>query len=553
MHRMNANRVTNGGTSTIGDASMSRIRQRVDAAQERRANKRAGVKKTASIENEPQHDKDLTTSRIVIASLNEVPQDFERIGTGFYRQGHAVWEMMPGEGGFVLVRKQGEDHVLGYSPEPISKAASITVTDRNGHELRLGSKVRFPHRGKIATGTIIVLSPSALGLDMGEGKNVDMPSDIVEWAEEEAAESEHEGTGEALVEFAEEETKEPAHQGDKAAGDEFEPAISDKPKSDFVGPASAQVGSGGIGAANENEGGRNVLAARTAQTAPEAPPAGAPPADAASPVDMADAPTPQRPYSRMLDATEEGPVGVLSETGEGPYLVTKMGDNQYKIEIIRTQKLQGSTVDQNGLMQFEQQLGRWAEMPAYSMLARKASREICLSMMKALADQPRIGSALNTSTWKAYWTAVGQRVAAGPPKPKMTETEKKQKAKDRRDRLKKERGGLPPNAFKQPKKSAVGSDELAKLKEYNQLLESAVEGIAYAIESVDHENDTLVADAVAQEIERFQREKEEMEKKNQDVQVDELSLKAPSQAELDGIDITRTSTKIVVSMDDLVR
>jgi len=560
MHRMNANRVTEGGTSTLDDASLNRIRDRVGKAANRRAGKHqrvASIKKNANREDSLVTEGQSNTKRIVIASLSELPSDFERIGTGFYRQGHHLWQMMPGEGGFVLVRKRGEDHVLGYSPEPVAKTAAILVTDRNGKELKQGYRVSLPHHGKIAAGTVVVLTPEALGIDLDHGGRVDAPPDMVEWAEEESHEPEHAETGEALEKFVKEEVGEEEHS-DKQGGDVFEPDISEKAKSDYVGPQSSQVGGpGGVVNQNQNEGSRNVLAKKKAQTTPTVEPSTPPQA----PPSQTPEPEPFEPMdSRLVESANAGPVGIMGKDGLGPYLVTKVGDGQYKIEIIQTNKIQADTVDEAGLAEFDRNLGQWYEMPHLTKLARIAKREVVVGILR---DMTRIASTnvVDMKSWKEYWQGVGQRIAESmppkPPKPKMTDAEKKEKAKQRRELRALERKGLPKGVKLPPKGGAKNTDELARMKEYNKLLEQAIDGIAYALESVaDPSDDVLVADAVAQEIERLEEEKARLDEQNQDGMEDMLSLDEPSQAEMDGIDINRTSNnkqanKVVVSMSDL--
>ncbi|MGW8178773.1 MAG: hypothetical protein ACWGQW_08425 [bacterium] len=294
MHRMNANRVSQQGTSTLDDDSIRRIKDGVSRAGKKRASKH---QKTASIKKTAQKvsNDDNTTKRIVVASLADIPSQFERIGTGFFREGHHLWEMVPGEGGFVLTRKHGEDHVLGYDPEPIKKESSVAVTDRFGVELKVGCKVRLPVHGKVATGTVLVLTPGSLDVGLDGGGKTSTPPGMAEFLEEEEAEGEHSPEAiESMEQFMGEESREEEHGGDKGAagptleefieqeededtdhtpqglegveefveqemaegehgggdkeaGDVFEPEISDKPKSDYVGPTGSQAG--GIGGA----------------------------------------------------------------------------------------------------------------------------------------------------------------------------------------------------------------------------------------------------------------------------------------------------------------
>lgn len=557
MHRMNANRVTEGGTSALNDDSLSRIRDRVFEASNRRAKKHqrtASIKKNAKKESASTSTAQSNTKRIVIASLSDIPSDFERIGTGFFRQGHHLWEIMPGDGGYVLVRKRGEDHVLGHDPEPIDKTAATLITDRNGCEIKQGSRVSLPHHGKVATGTVVVLSPRALGVDLDQGGNVDVPPDMVEWAEEEASESEHAETGEAVKQFVEEEMQEEEHSSDKEGSDVFEPDISEKPTSDHVGPQSAQSGGiGGVAADHDDpDGSRNVMAnKKTAQMEAPAEPAAEPgeteqgpptletfqPTDATSGI-----------ASRLDNMGDQADITIWAEDQNRYWYATKSGD-EYSLYMVETklEKLPDISSAED-LAKFEQNVGR---------MTFTADRRIASLIKTALASQ------VDLKSWREYWHAVGQRVAEKgppkPPKPKMTDEEKKQKARERRKERQIERAGLPPGT-KLPPKPKTGkkdADDLAKVKEYNKILEQALDAIAYAIETVaDPQDDVLVADAVAQELERMEEEKARLDEDGQEEMDDSLSLNEPSESELDGIDITRSSSrkqanKIVVSMTDL--
>ena len=183
---MNSNRHSVDGTSSaLDDSSLERIKSGMGRANERRASKTQATKKTAAkVQPEIKEQSHMTQQSMRIASINDVPKDFERIGTGFFRQGHHLWEMSPSEdGGFVLVRKGGEDHVLGYDPEPLERNAAI-ITDRFGKEIKTGSRVKLPHRGKVAGATVLLLSPQSLGLEMDSGEKVNAAPDMVELLEE---------------------------------------------------------------------------------------------------------------------------------------------------------------------------------------------------------------------------------------------------------------------------------------------------------------------------------------------------------------------------------
>ena len=85
MHPLNANRNSGDFLPSLGDDSLSRIQNGLNRAALRRQAKREPMQKTASKEETPIIRSPMT---IKIASINEIPETYERIGTGFYRQGH---------------------------------------------------------------------------------------------------------------------------------------------------------------------------------------------------------------------------------------------------------------------------------------------------------------------------------------------------------------------------------------------------------------------------------------------------------------------------------
>lgn len=570
MHRMNANRVTTGGTSTLDDSSLKRIGDKVSEASKKRIAKHkpnnTSIKKTASKRKSYSDIDQSSTSRMVVASLHDVPDDFERIGTGFYRQGHHLWEIMPGDGGFVLVRKRGEDHVLGDSPEPIEKNAALTTTDRNGIELKKGSRIKLPYKGKAASGTVVVLSPNALGVDLDEGGHIDVPPDMVEWAEEEASEPEHSDTGDAIKEFVQEELQEEEHSSsDKESGDVFNPDINEETKSDHVGPQSSQ--SGGIGGVaadhNDPEGGRNVMAQvePTEETTTYQDPAfenfkttepvQEGPMTDRSTVQMGSEQVQQmRQESKLFNNLASSGGRIFLNSADGQYVVEMLGPDEFSISGTKTDVVPLDQVDFQGLKQFEENVG---DYKLISVQANIKTSEL-LKIANFLSHED------DFKTWREYWRVVGQRVAQvdppKPPKPKLTEEEKKQRAKERRKERKRERAGLP-KGFKPPKPpktSAKNVDEVSNLKEYNKLMEQTLDAIVYALDTVsDPTDDVVVSDVVTEELARYEEEKAKLEEETQEDFDKELSLDEPSEAEEDGIDLSRVSRtqKVVVSMSDL--
>jgi hypothetical protein len=192
------------------------------------------MKKTAA-EKQGKKSVEKKPEFVRVASLNEIPSDFIRLGTGFYRKGHHLWELAASEDGYTLTRKHGEDHVLGYDPEPV--IVSKDVTDRFGSTLKVGSKVKLPFRGKVATGTIVILQPGASTVEMEQGGRLDSPPDMLELLEQlvggEPQGPEHMETGPAMEGFVEEETAEEEHGGEgdvEAAGSEFQPSVEPSSK-----------------------------------------------------------------------------------------------------------------------------------------------------------------------------------------------------------------------------------------------------------------------------------------------------------------------------------
>jgi len=229
------------GTSALADGAIQRIASKMENVQTKRANKHTppqdtehGIKKVAS--------KVVVEQRVEIkvASLHDIPSDFEKMGTGFYRRGHHLWELATqADGGFSLIRKHSEDHVLGYDPEPIVRKAA--VSDRNGRSIKTGSRVTLPHRGKITAGTVIVIQPGAMGVELDSGEKIDTPPDICELLQEmipsgevvePATDQEHDVGG---VEHEDhephiEESEEHGVESDTQACQEFEPTMEPSSK-----------------------------------------------------------------------------------------------------------------------------------------------------------------------------------------------------------------------------------------------------------------------------------------------------------------------------------
>jgi len=568
---MNANRVSQQGTSTLDDNSIRRIKDGVSRAGEKRASKH---QKTASIKKIAQKvsNDDNTTKRIVVASLTDIPSQFERIGTGFFREGHHLWEMVPGEGGFVLTRKHGEDHVLGYDPEPIKKESSVAVTDRFGVELKVGCKVRLPVHGKVATGTVLVLTPGSLDVGLDGGGKTSTPPGMTEFLEEEHEEHEEHGVegdkgaaGPTLEEFIEQEEDEDTDHtpqglegveefveqemreggGDKEAGDVFEPEISDKPKSDYVGPTGSQTGGIGGVASGSADDERHIAKAAQTDTPTQTittQPTPAAPAEPGMPTYEPGLP------GKLGQALEHyGTVSVYSSDMKRTYLVTKSGD-KYDVRMEKLERL--GLWDEAGLRRFEESLGNYEVQPMTEHVA------VMIRQAMVVVDDMAEGM----REWNEYWKSVGVRVAqASPkskkaPKPKKTKEELAQSRKERRKQRELERAGLPKGTKlpPKPKMGAKDTDELAKLKEVVRMYEQNVDELDYTIQNIDPEApnaDVLAVDAVEVFLHNIEEEKERMEGEEEGEREEELSLETPSDLEL-GVQASKAG-RIVVSMTDL--
>lgn len=530
MHRMHSNRVTNRGTSALEDDSIRRIQTGVENVNERRSakhRKTSSMKKTAKVSND---DADNNTKRIIIASLDEIPSDFERIGTGFFRQGHHLWEISPGENGFVLNRKHGEDHVLGYDPDPIKKESSISVIDRFGRELKKGVKVRLPLHGKVATGTIIVVTPGALDIGLEQGGMTTCPPGMVEYM------------GEGEIE----------EEGDKDAGSVFEPEIGEKPESDYVGPQSSQSGEiGGPGIAAEAEAEEEeeeCLATKTAQTDEPGQTTTMEPAAPGAPAEDSGLPTfepSEKPISDLQKELDQNNVAAIysMETGKN-YLIYRRGD-KYDVRMETFESL--GLWDETEFARFEESLGTYEIQPTSPTVATMLKH--AFNVVSNFNDEVK--------DWKDYWKSVGQRVAKAPPKPpkpRLSEDEKKQRRTERRKQRDIERAGLP-KGTKLPPKPKVGvkdSDERAQLKEIINIYEQGVDELEYVINNIDPEEpnaDVIAMDAVTDFLQNVSEAKEGLEEDSEQEREDELSLETPSDMEL-GIQ-TRKSERVVVSMSDL--
>lgn len=100
------------------------------------------------------------------ASVHEVPAEFLSVGAGFYRQGHAIWELRAAEdeqGGYVLTRKREEravdlrDDKIASVTESTTKTAATTCTCycSCASGLVIGQKVAYVVNGQMIPVVVI--------------------------------------------------------------------------------------------------------------------------------------------------------------------------------------------------------------------------------------------------------------------------------------------------------------------------------------------------------------------------------------------------------------
>jgi hypothetical protein len=519
MHRMNANRNSVDGTSTMGNSAIQNIKKNMDIANQRRVSKHNKNKKVASSSTPKPQKK---TGRLIVANLEEIPNDFERIGTGFYRKGHHLWELAPAKNGFVLVRKHGEDHVLGYDPDPIIKESNA-VHDRLGNNIKIGSKVALPHHGKIAQGVVYLMSPQSLGLELDSGEKISAPPDMLEIVDSLMGGLMNfidEGEATEKEENKEEHNDE---EEEKEENGSFEPAVESSSKKAQMEPSLQQQDVfEDIGVSEEE------------------------------PISM---------EIKEFDPTSGSLFGQLDQFGNAivrssdrSFYIKTVGEDQYQISEMKTkQELFPNLFTRNQLAQFEEKLRSQGE---YSVSPPEMS-EMVASIIKIEKQADVLG-------WDQYWCNLGQRVAQASPKtpakpktPKLpgqlTPEQKEQRRitrKQRRQTMK----GLPPGAVvppRKPIKAFSDDEERARSNEFVRNCEQTFDEIKHILEDDSmRDQPELLADNMNEILERFEEEKERISEETNMEMEDELSITTPPK-DKKTLDDLRSASKITVSMSDL--
>jgi hypothetical protein len=581
MHRMHANRASVDGTGTaLDNTAVQRIATGIEKAQSRRTAKH-GSKKTASVQTvaEPVVEPALDTT-IKVAGIHEIPKDFERIGTGFYRNGHHLWELAPTTEGFVLIRKKSEDHVLGFDPDPVSKSA---IMDRNGNEIKLGSKVNLPHRGRVAGAVVIVLQPSSLGMELDSGERINAPPDICELAPMEegmhAPGAEFEPdiepsskaapamVAEEAEEEAEEEIEEPGipEEGETTEHEESETPEEEEEEHEEGGEEEdkpepkkmAKVAGGthhrrctGCGKVFTSLTQENMCptckAQKTAQTntttqqLPKPSPA-APLTPDASPQGKK-GPEFERAISPLIKKLDAKGFAVLqSNSMQSRFAAEKVGDGQYKVYAVieKFQPLFGP-VSADEVMKWEAQVPDLQVMDPDATTMKAAMRTI---------------SGIDLVSWRQYWEDVGERVAAAR---KPLSPEQRERRKQRRKERQQERKGLPPSASVPPRKTKSGvsnvDDAAAKMKERLRLYQQLVDEIEFVLQDESLRTDeVLLADEMERIITEHKEQLDEADEQSSMEMEDDLSIETPLEEveEEEEAPVERVAQKVVVSMTEI--
>jgi len=169
-HKKNANTVSkNFDSSAIDNDGIVRIASRFLESKSKTA-----PTSTPVVVKQASETKDDQPTRIKVASVADVPSNFQSAGTGFWRSAHYLWEMISDDDGMFLVRKEEHKKVSQNRTASVQK-----VSDRFGNPLKVGSRVKFPNNGKVATGDIIVLAPSAISVQTDSGVE-ELPPDMLE-------------------------------------------------------------------------------------------------------------------------------------------------------------------------------------------------------------------------------------------------------------------------------------------------------------------------------------------------------------------------------------
>ncbi len=528
MHRMNANRVSHSNTSAaLDDDSVRRIDSVVKKAQVRRADKhkKSGMKKTANKQSGVgPENKQNNIPTIRIASIQDIPNEFERIGTGFFRCGHHLWELQRNEEGYELTRKSTEDHVLGYDPEPLIR--NEDVLDRYGNAIRKGSKVSFPMRGKIAQAMVIVLTPGSLGLDMGGGQ-IDVPPDMCELLEPEGMDEHAE---EPMEDPMGESYSESDKEGAELSGTEFEPNI--EPSSKEPGSECPECG------AAECECQQRMAQKKIAQTdepqtlttEPSSPsPESGRTQVSVDPDQLQQMQAQSKIISDLIE--NKGRLFITSPTIPGMYMIEMFDPDRYKISSVQTTiQAVDSNADFAKLQEFEQELGDYSIAYDISALPTKQAMRVAREVYASILP--------NFRAWGEYWQSVGRRVRAStqPRKPPSEET--KQKRKERRKQKQQEMAGLPKGTPVPPKttppkpKKADVDDGEAHLKSIVRVYEQMTDSLLYLTEQPElQQDDERMMQEMMTTIEDAQNELEEMESGEEQEMEDSLSLDSPSKSD----------------------
>ena len=114
-----------------------------------------------------------------VATLADIPSRFERIGSGFLRDAHAIWALRPAEGekgGYSLVRLR-EETAVDFREASRRTAVKTPPTQ----PLRVGQRVAAPRHGQLMPAIVEALQGGGVDLRFEEEEQVEeaVPTELV--------------------------------------------------------------------------------------------------------------------------------------------------------------------------------------------------------------------------------------------------------------------------------------------------------------------------------------------------------------------------------------
>jgi hypothetical protein len=317
-----------------------------------------------------------------------------------------------------------------------------------------------------------------------------------------------------MTEFLKEEAQEPEHKDTLGKVEELKPTESDKTSCEEFMPVVEPTSKAAHKIAQENP---------TTPTAPATKPFDP---TQTQEIQVPSKPVTQRPVESKLAQDIEGAGGKLNVMAHGGivYNLVKDGD-KYQINTVTTKIDKLTTVDNNGLVDFERQLGK------YSIFPIQMTAEHIVAMIKQASKD------VDTLSWREYWFDVGMRVAQK--KPRVLTPEQKEKRRQHRRQRRLDLKGLPaglpgtrpppmPKVSQEVLDGKKDVDEVACLKEKVRLYDQLVDELEFVLEDQSlREDETMLVNEVEEAIDSFVEQMEEMDEGKAEEQEDKLDLSTP--------------------------